>query len=258
MSILTTSAIPAGCSDSGAPDFGYKLVATYPHDCAAFTQGLAFDGGYIYEGTGRYGLSTIRRIDLTRGEVLEHRSLSPDLFGEGITIIKDRIFQVTWTSGIAIVYRKSDLVPLERFAYQSEGWGLTDNDSELIMSDGTNHLYFFDPDSWEQIRTVSVRDGDSPVYQLNELEYCDGLIFANVFQTDRIAMIDPRSGQVKGWLDLSGIPGTELKESNQEAVLNGIAWDSRERRLFVTGKLWPWLHQIELVPPIPTRSPAPG
>lgn len=229
------------------PVYTYVIVNTYPHDRDAFTQGLVFEGGFLYEGTGLYGYSTLRRVDLETGAVLQVRELSAQFFGEGITIYGDRIIQLTWQSNIGFVWNKNTFELLQEFSYPTEGWGITHDGKRLIMSDGTSTLYFLDPQSFEEVGRLEVFDNDGPVTRLNELEYIKGEIYANVWQTDRIARISPRTGQVVGWVDLQGLL-TEEDRLEYVDVLNGIAYDSENGRLFVTGKLWPKLFEIELVP----------
>jgi len=229
------------------PVYTYVIVNTYPHDRDAFTQGLVFEGGFLYEGTGLYGYSTLRRVDLETGAVLQVRELSAQFFGEGITIYGDRIIQLTWQSNIGFVWNKNTFELLQEFSYPTEGWGITHDGKRLIMSDGTSTLYFLDPQSFEEVGRLEVFDNDGPVTLLNELEYIKGEIYANVWQTDRIARISPRTGQVVGWVDLQGLL-TEEDRLEYVDVLNGIAYDSENGRLFVTGKLWPKLFEIELVP----------
>lgn len=225
------------------PQFTYKIVNTYPHDPGAFTQGLVYEDGFLYEGTGLRGQSTLRRVDLTSGEVVQSLALDPELFGEGITLFGDRIIQLTLTSGIGFVYDQQSFSKLDEFSYTPEGWGLTHNGRELIMSDGSAELRFLDAGSFRETSRVTVTDSDLPVQWLNELEYVEGEIYANVWQTDLIARISPDTGEVLGWIDLAGL----RRDEPSAGVLNGIAYDSEGRRLFVTGKNWPELFEIELV-----------
>ncbi len=230
------------------PVYGYRVIAVYPHDSNAFTQGLVYYHGNFYEGAGLRGRSSLRRVDLETGQVLQYRALPDAYFGEGVTLYDDRLYQLTWQSHVGFIYDRASFDFLSSFKYPTEGWGLTHNGRELIMSDGTPTLHFLDPDTLQELRQVSVRDEKGPVWQLNELEYIDGEVYANVWQTDRIARIDPETGRVKAWIDLSGLlPPEDRPGAN---VLNGIAWDDAGDRLFVTGKLWPKLFQIELTPPV--------
>jgi len=229
------------------PIYGYKVVRAYPHDPDAFTQGLVYQDGFLYEGTGIWGESSLRKVELRTGRILKLYKLPERYFGEGITIWSDKIIQLTWRSKTGFVYDKESFQLLKKFSYPTEGWGIAHDGEKLIMSDGTNALYFWDPETLKEIGRVDVRDRGEPVSLLNELEYINGLLFANVWQTDRIAVIDLKTGRVGAWLDLSGILKPE-ERTGREDVLNGIAYDSQRDRLFVTGKYWPKLFEIELVP----------
>ena len=220
----------------------YQVIRSYPHDRQAFTQGLVFDSGFFYEGTGLLGRSSLRRVELASGRILKEINLEPSYFGEGITVFGDRIVQLTWQSHLGFVYDKTSFRLLRTFAYPQEGWGVTHDGKRLIMSDGTSVLHFLDPNDYREIGTLSVHDERGPVTGLNELEYVQGLIYANVWPTDRIAIIHPRTGRVEAWLDLKGLLGTA--DSQGTDVLNGIAYDIRGDRLFVTGKLWPKVFEI--------------
>ena len=227
----------------------YNVVNTYPHDRNAFTQGLVFENGVLYEGTGLRGRSTLRRVELETGEILQIHELPEEFFGEGVTIYGNRIIQLTWQSSVGFVYDvydKESFELLEEFNYPTEGWGITHDGNRLIMSDGTSILHFLDPETFEEIGRIEVLDRGSPVTRLNELEYVQGEIYANVWQTDLIARIAPLTGQVTGWIDLKGLLGPEDR-SEPVDVLNGIAYDAENDRLFVTGKLWPKLFEIELI-----------
>lgn len=241
-----------GCLTPGNSDvipvYSYNIVNTYPHDPDAFTQGLVLDDGVLYEGTGLYGQSSLRRVELETGAILQIHELSDQFFGEGITIDGDRIIQLTWQSHIGFVYDKDSFELLQEFTYSTEGWGITHDGTRLIMSDGTSTLHFLDPQSFEEIGQVEVFDNDGPVTRLNELEYVQGEIYANVWQTDRMARIAPETGRVVGWVDLEGLLSAEDR-SEPIDVLNGIAYDAQTDRLFVTGKLWPKLFEIELTSP---------
>jgi glutamine cyclotransferase len=229
------------------PVYGYRVLAVYPHDAEAFTQGLVYHQGDFYESTGLRGRSSLRKVNLETGEVLQFRALEKQYFGEGLALFADRLYQLTWQSHVGFIYDRTSFNPLATFQYPTEGWGLTDNGRELIMSDGTPHLYFLDPRTLKLLREVTVQDESGPIWRLNELEYIDSEVYANIWQTDRIARIDPETGRVRAWIDLSGLLSPE--EQSGADVLNGIAWDETGRRLFVTGKLWPKLFQIELTPP---------
>jgi glutamine cyclotransferase len=241
-----------GCSvpgnSDGIPVYTYNVVNTYPHDRNAFTQGLVFEDGVLYEGTGGFGHSTLRRVELETGVVLQIRELSDQFFGEGIAIYEDKIIQLTWQSNIGFVYDKDSFELLQEFNYSTEGWGITHDGERLIMSDGTSTLHFLDPQTFEEIGQLEVYDNDGPVARLNELEYIQGEIYANVWQTDRVARIAPETGRVIGWVELGGLLTTE-DLSEPVDVLNGIAYDAEVDRLFVTGKLWPKLFEIELISP---------
>ncbi len=229
------------------PEYTFKVIQTFPHDPHAFTQGLVFHGGFLYEGTGLKGRSSLRKVRLETGEVVEEVDLAPELFGEGITIVKNEIVQLTWQSQIGFVYNLADFHLLRQFSYSGEGWGLTTDDREIFMSDGTPEIRVLDPVTLTEKRRFTVHDGTTQIKELNELEFVEGEIFANVWQTDRIARISPRTGELIGWIDLEGLlsPVYRLESG---AVLNGIAYDAERKRLFVTGKLWPKIFQIQLIP----------
>lgn len=233
-------------NNTSPPVYGFRVVRSWPHDPRAFSQGLVIDGATLYEGTGLRGESTLRRVDLASGKVLQARALDGDHFGEGIAVWKDRIYQLTWTAGLALVYDKRTFEPLGAFRYKGEGWGLTFDGKSLIMSDGSARLTFRDPSSFKTVRHVDVTAGGGPVADLNELEYIDGFVFANVWKTDHIAVIRPETGEVRSWIDLTDLyPRSRWQRGR--AVLNGIAWDAKNKRLLVTGKLWPRIYEIRLV-----------
>lgn len=227
--------------------FSPEVVRRYPHDAGAYTQGLVFHDGVLYESTGLEGRSSIRRVALETGQVSLKRDLDRRHFGEGIAIIGDRLYQLTWRSGEAFVWSVPGLESRGSFRYYGEGWGLTTDGTSLIMSNGSHRLQFIDPSDFSVTRTLDVRSAGSRVSQLNELEWVKGEIWANVYMTDRIARIDPASGEVVGWIDLTGIL-TRAERTGQEDVLNGIAYDAAGDRIFVTGKLWPRLFEIRLTP----------
>jgi glutamine cyclotransferase len=233
-------------------EYTFKIVRTFPHDPTAFTQGLAYRDGFLYEGTGLKGRSSLRKVRLETGAVIQRVDLAPEFFGEGITLLKNEVVQLTWQSQTGLVYNVSDFRLLRRFSYPGEGWGLTTNgkSNEIFMSDGTPEIRVLDSVTLTEKRRFTVHDGDTPINQLNELEFVDGEIFANVWQTDRIARISPKSGAVVGWIDLTGLL-SPIYRLEPGAVLNGIAYDSIRKRLFVTGKLWPSVFEIRLVPKYP-------
>jgi len=227
------------------PVSGYRVVNAYPHDPDAYTQGLIYRGGFLYESTGRNGLSTLRKVKLETGAVLQQRQVDSAYFAEGLTEWKGRLFQLTWQSNVAFVYDLATFEPVRTLRYPGEGWGLTVAPEGLILSDGSADLRVLDPETFRELRRVTVRDAGVPIDQLNELEFVRGEVWANVWHTNRIARIAPQTGRVVGWIDLSGLMSTYRLEA--EAVLNGIAFDAASGRLFVTGKLWPKLFEIRVV-----------
>ena len=232
---------------NAAPVYGYRVIHTYPHDKTAFTEGLFWRDGYLYESTGLEGRSFIRKVALNTGHSVQSRTVPSQYFGEGIVAWKDRLIELTWQSHVGFVYNLKTLEPISSFPYPGEGWALTHDDKRLIMSDGTSQLRFLDPDSLNEIARVTVTDEGRPVADINELEYVRGEVLANIWHTNRIARIDPADGHVKGWIDLSGLlKPTEISDP-REGVLNGIAYDAKDDRLFVTGKLWPKLFEIKIV-----------
>ena len=231
---------------AGSPAvYGYRVVNTYPHDRQAYTQGLIFSNGFLYESTGLYGASTLRRVRLETGAVLARHSLDRRYFGEGLTEWEGSLYQLTWTSNVGFIYDRSSLKARGTFRYPGEGWGLAHDGKRLIMSDGTAILRFLDPRSLQETGRLAVMDGAIPVAELNEQEFVRGEIFANIYRTDLIARISPQTGRVVGWIDLRGLL-PEGEKSVPVDVLNGIAYDARRDQLFVTGKLWPKLFEIEL------------
>lgn len=241
---VLTSSMAAQRRMTSTPVSKYKVVKSYPHDRQAFTQGLVYLDGVFYEATGLHGQSGIRKVKLETGEVLQQRPLDPKYFGEGIVVWGKSIVQLTWQSEIGFVYDLATFAPQKTFAYKGEGWGLTHDGKQIIMSDGTSSLRFLDPQTLKETGRLTVRDGGVPVKDLNELEYVRGEILANIWQQHRIARISPKTGEVAGWIDLTGLlsPG----ESAGVDVLNGIAYDAAGDRLFVTGKLWPKLFEIKI------------
>ena len=241
---------PAIAAQPAAPPFkryGYEVVATYPHDPAAFTQGLVYLDDIFYEGTGRYGQSSLRKVDPTTGSVLQQHDLAEEFFGEGIAVVGDTIYQLTWQNGTGFLYDKESFAERQRFSYTTEGWGLTFDGQHLIMSDGSATLYFLDPSTLNEVRRVDVTVAGEPVMRLNELEYIDGRVLANIWQTDYIVQIDPANGVVDGVIDLTGLLAQAPPTQSAVDVLNGIAYDSATQRLFVTGKLWPYVFEIRLI-----------
>lgn len=227
------------------PTYTYEVVKAYPHDSKAFTQGLVFYQGVFYESTGLNGSSSLRRVEIETGKVLKKIDVPNQFFAEGLALLNGRLYQLTWQTERGFVYDLDSFNKLREFNYAGEGWGLTRDARSLIMSDGSNRIRFLDPDTFEVQRMITVQDGKSDITQLNELEYIKGEIYANIWMQDRIARIDPQSGKVIAWIDMSGLHPPESR-SDPGAVLNGIAYDEASDRLFVTGKLWPKLFEIKL------------
>src|SRR5262245_28601833 len=241
--VLMLSAAPAQ-SARGAPVNGYEVVNVYPHDRDAFTQGLLFREGVLYESTGLNGKSSLRKVELATGKVLQQIPIDSRYFAEGLTDWGSRLMQLTWNTNVGFVYDLASFKQLQTFSYTGEGWGLARDARRLIMSDGTSTLRFLDPQRLKVTGQVSVTDGSAAVRDLNELEFVDGQVYANVWLTDRIAIIAPDDGRVAGWINLAGLM-SKTGLSN-DAVLNGIAYDTQRKRLFVTGKLWPSLFEIKV------------
>lgn len=251
--LMTTAASCGGDSTDGstpapppsppAPSVAVEQVRSYPHDTSSFTQGLVWQGGNLYESTGRYGQSTVRQVELETGAVIRNTPLAPQYFAEGLAMVGDSLFQLTWREGVMFVYDRTTLRASRQISYQGEGWGLTTDGRSLIVSDGSSYLTFLDAGTLSPQRTVQVMDAGQGVNDLNELEWVKGEVWANVWHTNRIARIDPATGQVKGWLDLAALvpPVTDA-----EAVPNGIAYDAQTNRLLVTGKLWPKIFEIRI------------
>jgi glutaminyl-peptide cyclotransferase len=242
LSALLAVAVSCACAADT-----YKIIHTYPHDPNAYTQGLIYLDGHLYESTGLNGHSSLRMVDLDSGRVLQSVPVPSQYFAEGLTNWGSTLIQLTWQSHIAFVYDRFSFRLLRTLRYDGEGWGLTQDGKNLILSDGTATLRFLDPTTFREVRRVVVKDGGTPIMQLNELEYVRGEIYANVWHSDRIARIAPESGKVLGWIDLTGIL-PDSQRSDPEAVLNGIAYDAVHSRLFVTGKLWPRLFEIKVIP----------
>lgn len=226
--------------------FSYRIIRTYPHDESSYTQGLEFYDGYMYEGSGQYGFSSLRKYNIENNEILLSRNLPSDVFGEGIVIFDNKIYQLTWQSHIVYVFNLNDFSLIRTFENPTEGWGLTKYKNMLVMSDGTNTLYFLNPDNFSEIKRIEVYDNNAPVNNLNELEYIPPYIYANVYQTDKIVMINPETGFVEGEIDLTNLLNRK-KCTRDPDVLNGIAYDYVKKRIFVTGKYWPEIYQIELI-----------
>ena len=243
------------CAASATAADTYRIVHTYPHDPNAFTQGLVFVDGHLYESTGLNGRSTLRMDDLETGRTLQSQSLDAQYFGEGLTDWGSTLIQLTWQAHIAFVYDRFSFRLLRTLPYSGEGWGLTHDATHIILSDGSATLRFLDPQTFKQVRTVVVKEDGKPVTNLNELEFIHGQIYANIWYTDRIVRISPSTGKVLGSIDLASLwPQNERTDS--VAVLNGIAWDAAHDRLFVTGKLWPKLFEIKIVPEVGKSIPA--
>jgi len=245
---LAAALLVVSAPRAAVPEYTYKVVKVYPHDRTAFTEGLFYLKGFLYESTGEPGRSGIRRENLETGEIVQSRSIAPQYFGEGIVNWKDRLFELTWKSHIGFVYDLSTFTPFASFSYPGEGWALTADDHRLIMSDGTPVLRFIDPETIKETGRVTVTDEGRPVENLNELEYVKGEVFANIWRTNKIARIDPKTGRVKGWIDLTGLMPGAPPPDETDSVLNGIAYDAEHDRLFVTGKMWPALFEIKLLP----------
>lgn len=242
---LTTVMSKADSVEKRAPVFGVKIVNVFPHDRRAYTQGLVFHQGFLYEGTGIKGESSLRQVELETGRIIKMHRLPDHLFGEGITVWKDRLIQLTWQNRLGLVYKRDSFRLLKTFSYLTEGWGLTHNGRELIMSDGSDTLRFLDPSDYKEVRRIKVHDQGRSIVNLNELEYIQEEIWANVFQTDWIVRIDPETGRVTGWIDLSGLLSREDQIPAVD-VLNGIAYDAQTNRIFVTGKYWPKCFEIKI------------
>ncbi len=243
-----TSSSPA--SNITSPDapkpIGYSILKTYPHDTSSFTQGLVIYNGNMYEGTGEYGHSNLLKIDLATGKILQRASLDAKYFGEGITILRDTIYQLTWQEKIVFAYTLKDFKKVKEFRIETEGWGITTNGQELIVSDGTSNLYYYNPSTFQLLRTQSITEAGSLSYNLNELEYIDGYIYANQWQAPYILKIDPGSGNITGKIDVTNIWNRVKAKDPVADVPNGIAYDTATRKTFITGKKWPELYEIDL------------
>jgi glutaminyl-peptide cyclotransferase len=243
----TSANLPPGAPPENAvvPTFGYQIVDIVPHDTSAFTQGLVFHDGNLLESTGEEGRSSLRRIELETGKVLKKVDVPSPYFAEGIAVLNGKVYQLTWQHQLGFIYDAQSFERVGDFKYDGEGWGLTTDGQSLILSDGSNRIRFLDPASFRVTRTITVLDNKTPVNQLNELEWVQGEIYANVWHDEKIAVINPQTGRVTSWIDLTGLmPEGELQDP--EAVLNGIAYDQTSSRLFVTGKLWPRIIEIKV------------
>ena len=243
-------------AESSIPVYDYRVVHAFPHDPQAFTQGLLYRDGFLYESTGLNGRSTIRKVSLETGKVLQKSDLPAEYFGEGLAAWGDELYGVTWQSQVGFVFDLKTLALKRRFSYTGEGWGLTHDDKQIILSDGSSVLRWMDPQTMQVVRKVQVTADGQPVDQINELEMVGGELLANLWQTDVIARIDPASGHVVGWIDLSGLLPAAARSAGPVDVLNGIAYDPDKKRLFVTGKLWPQLFEITLLPRMRRKSPS--
>jgi len=241
--------VTAASAQTPLPIYGFTVKNSYPHDPKAFTQGLFFHDGHLYETTGRPGTSSLRKVDLGTGKVLQQHDMPNDVFGEGSTPVGSDIVALTWTSQVGYVFDAKTFKLKQTFKYVGEGWGLASDAKQLYMSDGSSFIRILEPKTYKELRRIQVRHAGKPIDKLNELEMVDGELFSNVWGTELILRIDPASGAVKGVINLEGLlPPAQRGTADPDAVLNGIAWDAKRKRLFVTGKLWPKLYEIELVP----------
>ena len=238
---------PSSGGKHSTPEYTFEVVRQFPHDPTAFTQGITYHDGFFYEGTGRTGQSSLRQVKPETGQIVRKVDLAPDLFGEGITVLENKVIQLTWLSHLGFVYDLHDFRQLRTFQYAGEGWGLTTDRHDLFMSDGSSEIRVLDANTFAEKRRIKVRDGGKQVDQLNELEFVEGEIYANIWHSDRIARISPQTGKVVGWIDLTGLLGSFYQRQAEE-VLNGIAYDREGKRLFVTGKLWPKIFEIRVIP----------
>ena len=251
-----SNAAPVTQAKKEIPVYTYEVVNTFKHDAQAFTQGLVFHNGFLYESTGQHGRSTLRKVRLEDGDVVKKRKLDEDYFAEGLTIFNDKIYQITWQENTCFVYDINSFEPTAELKYNGEGWGLANDGTNLIMSDGSHIIRFVNPTNFQNVRTITVTHDGKPQYRLNELEYVKGEIWANIWHSEdpqvlgkpnTIARIDPSSGKIVGWIDLNGISPEDVQR-NEENTLNGIAYDAQTDRLFVTGKQWKKLFEIKIKP----------
>jgi glutamine cyclotransferase len=246
ISVVVIFFISTSPEEAEPQEYSYSIVNTFPHDKTAFTQGLLIDDGVLYESTGLYDNSSLRRVELETGEVLQAYKLPHQYFGEGIAVFEGKIVQLTWQSQKGFVYDERSFELLQEFNYSTQGWGITYDGSHLIMSDGSSTLYFLDPETFQKTGQVEVHTASDAVDNLNELEYIKGDVYANIWLEEKIAMINPQTGQVKHWINMTGLQKMENQDVNN--VLNGIAYDSKADRLFVTGKRWSQLFEVRLIP----------
>lgn len=247
LAALVALALAASALAAEVPTYGYEVVHVYPHDRGAFTEGLFYLDGALYESTGLNGRSQIRKESLETGQPSMTRDLPDGYFGEGITAWRGKLIQLTWRNHVGFIYDLATFKPIGRFAYPGEGWALTNDGRQIIMSDGTPQIRFLDPKTLKEVRRITVTFDGGEVANVNELEWVKGEIFANIWMTDKIVRIDPRTGRIVGWIDLTGILPAADQSGDRDDVLNGIAYDARRDRLFVTGKRWPKLFEIKLV-----------
>ncbi|MFI4973968.1 MAG: glutaminyl-peptide cyclotransferase [Caulobacterales bacterium] len=256
LAAVASALLFAQAAFAAIPTYGVRIVHTYPHDRTAFTEGLFYLNGYLYESTGLEHQSMIRKVELRTGKVVQSRTLAPQYFGEGIVDWRGKLIQVTWRTQIGFVYDLATFKPLGRFSYAGEGWALTRNARQIIMSDGTPQIRFLDPRTLTEVRRITVTADGLPVQNVNELEWVKGEILANIWLTNSIARIDPATGRVLGWIDLGSLPDAGDSALDRDAVANGIAYDAKLDRLFVTGKRWPRLYEVRFVKR-PARSGGP-
>ena len=240
-----TENVTKATEGTSAPLINYSVAAVYPHDTSSFTQGLVFNNGKLLEGTGNYGHSKLYQVDLKTGNKIQQVAIDPKLFGEGITVLNDTIYQLTWQEKVVLVYTAKDFKKIKEFPLNTEGWGITSDGTNLIVSDGSSNLYFYEPSTFKLLHTQGVTENGAPAVNLNELEYINGAVYANQWQYNYILKIDPASGQVTGKLDLTELVNRVKAKDPQADFLNGIAYDAVSKKIYVTGKLWPELYEIQ-------------